>query len=92
MSDIADPQPSGTAHDLGPGVKFPPPLVFVVGFALGAMLSRVLPLGAPWTLSTLTLGVGGSLIMIGVAVALTGVITLNGRAWRCIPIGRPTSS
>ena len=54
------------------------------------MLSRVLPLAAPWTRSTLTLGMGGSLIMIGVAVALTGVITFK-RARVAVYPNRPAS-
>jgi protein-S-isoprenylcysteine O-methyltransferase Ste14 len=87
---MADTKAADATRDQGPGVKFPPPLVFVVGFALGALLTRVLPLGMPWTRSTLTLGVGGGLLMIGVIVALTGVITFR-RARVAVYPNRPAS-
>lgn len=64
---LRDPARGRLAH---PGVRFPPPLLFVLGFAAGWALDRVRPLalgpgahdGSPWTdpagLTAVALGLG----------------------------------
>lgn len=69
--------PSSDSPDLGPAVPFPPPLLFVGGFALGVVASRVWALAFPWSMSRTSVAVGLLLVAIGVALALTGVFTFR---------------
>ena len=69
--------PSSDGPDLGPAVPFPPPLLFVGGFALGVVASRVWPLAFPWSNGRASLIAGLLLVAIGIALALTGVITFR---------------
>lgn len=69
--------PASDKPDLGPAVPFPPPLLFVGGFALGVVASRVWPLAFPWSMSGASVAVGLLLVAIGVALAITGVFTFR---------------
>jgi protein-S-isoprenylcysteine O-methyltransferase Ste14 len=82
MTTDATPTPASTTSasdrpDLGPAVPFPPPLLFVGGFALGVAASRVWPLAFPWSTSRASVAVGLLLVAIGVALAITGVVTFR---------------
>ncbi len=75
--DRASAEPASDKPDLGPAVPFPPPLLFVGGFALGVVASRVWPLAFPWSNGRASLIGGLMLVAIGVALAITGVITFR---------------
>jgi protein-S-isoprenylcysteine O-methyltransferase Ste14 len=82
MTTDATPEHAGTTPasntpDLGPAVPFPPPLLFVGGFALGVAASRIWPLALPWSMSRTSMAVGLSLVALGVALAITGVVTFR---------------
>lgn len=74
MTSHAAPPPP---QDRGPAVPFPPPLLWVFGLALGAVLQRVMPLpavmpDAPWAV------VGGLLLVVaGLALTYTGILTFR---------------
>lgn len=68
---------SGETHDLGPAVRFPPPLIFVVGIGLGVLLDRLLPLPAllpEWAWVSV---VGAVFVLAGLAMVFTGMLTFR---------------
>jgi len=78
-------------RDLGPAVQFPPPVPFAVGFALGAVLERVLPLRARlFALPQSSVG-GVLLFAAGAALVVTGMLTFR-RHHTAIYPNRPASS
>ncbi len=77
MSTTADPTPP---TDRGPGVSFPPPLLFVGGLAIGVLLERVLPLPAVIPDAQWVVIIGFALVAIGLACMITGILTF--RAFR----------
>ena len=87
MSTTADPTPS---TDRGPGVSFPPPLLFVGGFAIGVLLERVLPLPAVIPDARWVVIAGFALASIGLALMLTGIITFKRHHTAVYP-NRPAS-
>lgn len=64
--------------DRGPGVRFPPPLLFAAGFMAGLLLDSRWPLPAQWLRSAGMEQVGLLLVSIGFLIMLTGIITF----WR----------
>ena len=77
--------------DLGPAVQFPPPLPFAVGFALGALMERLLPLRARlFALPQSPIG-GVLLIAAGAALVVTGMLTFR-RHHTAIYPNRPASN
>lgn len=74
-----------------PGVRFPPPVLFVAGLALGAALGRAGPAftlarsGSAWPVAA-----GWGLIVAGALLALWGVLTFR-RAQTAILPQRPAS-
>jgi protein-S-isoprenylcysteine O-methyltransferase Ste14 len=65
-----------TDRDKGPAVPFPPPLVYVAALGAGALLERYVPLVSlalpPW----LDI-VGLVLVLAGLAVVFTGILTFR---------------
>ncbi len=78
-------------RDLGPAVRFPPPILFVGGFALGALQSRLWPLVAPWGDGAWTVVAGVLLALAGLMLAVTGVVTFR-RAKVSVYPNRPARS
>jgi len=67
----------GGPVDRGPAVSFPPPLLFVSGFAIGVVISRFWPIPAPWPTGVARIVVGLLMFGVGVTLALVGVITFR---------------
>jgi protein-S-isoprenylcysteine O-methyltransferase Ste14 len=63
--------------DRGPAVPFPPPLLFVAGFGVGLLLSRLVPLAFPWSAARWTPPVALLLIVLGLGVMLLGMLTFR---------------
>lgn len=64
-------------RDRGPGVDFPPPLVYVLGFGLGAFLERVLPSVGHFP-EAMWFSVTGLIVFaVGIVLAATGMITFR---------------
>jgi len=66
-----------TPQDRGPAVPFPPPLLFVGGIVIGALLDLVLPLpavipDAPWVVI-----VGLALVVVGLGCMFAGILTFK---------------
>ncbi|MES2522314.1 MAG: isoprenylcysteine carboxylmethyltransferase family protein [Gemmatimonadota bacterium] len=70
--------PADASHDRGPAVPFPPPIVYVLGFGLGALLERwaPLPVRLP-THSWWALNAGLGLMVVGLIVLYTGIMTFR---------------
>ncbi len=77
----------------GPGVKFPPPLLFVGGFFVAWLLdTRVHALPITTSVSPVIIrGAGYLLVLIGVGVAAWGMITFARAKTAIIPV-RPAST
>jgi protein-S-isoprenylcysteine O-methyltransferase Ste14 len=62
----------------GPDVRYPPPLLFVLSFAVGSLLHHAwpLPLVAPAARGTTGI-VGWFLVAVGTTLALSGVLTFR---------------
>ena len=88
MSNSTSHAPS---RDLGPAVQFPPPILFVGGFGLAALLQRVWPIAAPWGDNTLASRAGLALLVIGFVLVLTGMVTFR-RARVAVYPNRPARS
>ena len=58
-----------------PGVRFPPPFVFVGGFLAGWLLHRVVPLAVPGGRRPLTSAIGWLFIAAGLIIVVAGLIT-----------------
>ncbi len=58
-------------------MRFPPPLIFVVGIGLGVLLDRVLPLPALLLEATWVSVVGAMLVLAGLAMVYTGMLTFK---------------
>lgn len=72
-------------RDRGPAVRFPPPLLFVIGFTLGASLERWIPLPVripdhPWVAA-----MGLCMIGVGLGLMFTGIITFRRAHTAIIP-------
>lgn len=63
------------ANDHGPGVHVPPPLFFVAGFAIGALVHRFVAIPAPWGAIRAVTRTGTVLVMLGIACMCTGALT-----------------
>lgn len=62
--------------DLGPAVRFPPPVLFVLGLALGVVLDRMKPVpGIPD--HPIVAIAGGVLVLMGLATVYTGILTFR---------------
>ena len=64
-------------RDLGPAVRFPPPLPFALAFLVGSVLDRLVPLPVVVPRAAWTGAVGAGLFFAGVALVLTGVYTFR---------------
>lgn len=74
-----------------PGVRFPPPLLFVAGLVIGWALDRfalALPLARAVSGHTLAIGLG--LVIIGLLLAAWGIITFRRVGTAIIPHHRAT--
>ncbi len=70
--------PSAPAStDLGPAVRFPPPLPFVIGFGVGALLERVRPFPLRVPESAPLVWFGLLLMAAGATLVLTGMLTFR---------------
>ncbi len=68
------------------GVRFPPPLLFVAGLAIGWLLERfVYPLPIPTNGSGLFWKVGDLLILAGAVIVISGMITFTRARTAIIP-------
>ncbi|QJR37465.1 methyltransferase family protein [Gemmatimonas groenlandica] len=74
MPTSANPSPP---TDRGPGVSFPPPLLFVGGLAIGVLLDLVLPLPAVIPDARWVVILGFALVAIGMACTFAGMITFR---------------
>jgi protein-S-isoprenylcysteine O-methyltransferase Ste14 len=74
---MSHPSPVLPGRDLGPGVFFPPPFLFVLGFSAGGALSRLWPIAAPWGSAPWIEGVGLALIVLGLTAMFTGIVTFR---------------
>lgn len=75
-------------RDRGPDVKFPPPLLFVGGLAIGVLLDWLIPARYELPASTIA-EVGGVVLGVaGLAVVYTGIITFR-RARTAVYPNRP---
>src|SRR5690348_3748913 len=75
----------------GPGVRFPPPLVYVAGLALGIAVGRVLNLpglGLPPNIRSL---LGGVIVLAGLIVSFASVGLFLRRGTAIIPYKPATS-
>ena len=69
-----------------PGVRFPPPILFVAGLAIGWLLDRfVLALPLTRAVSGHTTAIGLGLVIIGVLLAAWGIITFRRVGTAIIP-------
>lgn len=68
--------PPAPPRDLGPAVRFPPPILFVAGLGLGALLDRLVPL---WPVPERPLiAVAGCVLVIGgLALVYAGIMTFR---------------
>lgn len=73
----------------GPGVKFPPPLVFVTGLALGWLVQRMIPVDVAY--SALLYGAGVLLVLAGLTLVATSALQFR-RASTHIEPWKPTSA
>lgn len=63
------------ASDRGPGILFPPPLLFVAGFAVGWLLGRVWPLWAGSAVNPIIEMAGAVIAGAGLAIAAWAMAT-----------------
>jgi protein-S-isoprenylcysteine O-methyltransferase Ste14 len=63
--------------DRGPAVRFPPPLPFVLGFGLGALLDRFRPFPVRLPDTPLTGYTGLALVAAGLTLVFVGIITFR---------------
>lgn len=68
---------SSPSTDRGPGITFPPPFIFIIAMFIGSVLQRVVPLPLPIGNARVATLAGVTLIVIGVALALTGILTFR---------------
>lgn len=68
--------PPAPPRDLGPAVRFPPPILFVAGLALGALLDWLVPV---WRVPDrpLIAVAGGVLVIGGLALVYAGIMTFR---------------
>lgn len=59
----------------GPGVRFPPPLLHVLGFGIAVLLHRVRPWPLVGYAAVVRLSVGWALVALGLATILWGMAT-----------------
>ena len=64
-------------RDLGPAVRFPPPLPFALAFLIGSVLDRYVPLPVVVPSAAWTGVVGATMFVAGVALVLTGMNTFR---------------
>lgn len=81
---------SSPPADRGPGVSFPPPLLFVGGLGIGVLLDLVLPLPAVIPDARWVVIVGFALVAIGLGLMLAGIVTFTRRRTAVYP-NRPAS-
>ncbi|MCE2901443.1 MAG: methyltransferase family protein [Gemmatimonas sp.] len=62
--------------DLGPAVRFPPPILFLAGLGCGALLDRLVPL---WRLPDAPAMAGAGLVLVlsGLALVYAGIVTFR---------------
>ncbi len=61
-----------------PGVQFPPPIVYVLGFGIGWLVSRRVPLAfLPEEVDAVGVVVGLVFIVLGLSVMMAGLITFK---------------
>ncbi len=63
--------------DRGPNVRFPPPIVFVAGFGLGAYFERIAPLPFQVPGARMIVLIGLIVFAAGIALAATGIDTFR---------------
>jgi protein-S-isoprenylcysteine O-methyltransferase Ste14 len=92
--------PAESPRDYGPNVRFPPPLLYVLGFAAGALLERRVPLAplfaglpiASLLASVMWMRIVGVVVMlVGAALMLTGVRSFRRAGTPIVPL-RPARS
>lgn len=64
-------------RDRGPNVSFPPPLLYVAGFGLGALIERFRPPPVRLPDSMLTAVLGAIMFVGGLALVATGILTFR---------------
>jgi protein-S-isoprenylcysteine O-methyltransferase Ste14 len=74
-----------------PGVNFPPPFYFVIGFLIGWLLQRMVPLRVPASESDAMNTAGWILIIAGIALLMWAQITFRRHGTTVIP-NRPASA
>ena len=78
---------------LSPGVKFPPPVLHVVGFLLGLVFENALfalPLFSNSTSAAMRMGVGAAIVFVGLALAISAALTFRKAKTAIIPHHRAT--
>jgi protein-S-isoprenylcysteine O-methyltransferase Ste14 len=70
---MSEPKPP---RDLGPAVRFPPPILFVIGLGLGVLLDRIAPVR--WIPDTPVAAIAGVvLVLAGLGIVYTGILTFR---------------
>ena len=78
-------------RDLGPAVRFPPPLPYVMAFLLGALLDRVAPLPRQLPAWIRMPRLGLVLMVGGIALVFAGIVTFRRHRTAVYP-NRPARS
>lgn len=58
-------------------MRFPPPLLYALGFLVGLLLSRAVPLAFPWSAARWIPPVSLLIIVHGVGLSLLGILTFH---------------
>jgi protein-S-isoprenylcysteine O-methyltransferase Ste14 len=85
------PSAGDSARDVGPGVNFPPPLMFVIGFGVGVALQQLWPLPIDITSNPWMAPVGGLLVLAGLTLAVVSIVTFRRARVSVLP-NRPARS
>src|SRR5690349_19004544 len=74
-----------------PDVKLPPPLVFVIAFAIAWLIQRLWPIGLPGSDPQPWHAAGVILVIAGVAIGAWGAITFKRAGTAVIPLNPATT-
>ncbi len=86
-----DPQPSAPTHD-GAGVRFPPPLVYVLALGAGFALERWWPATIVPGSAVLLARIAGAVLILGWAVLSLAAFRAFGRAGTTVHPNHPTTA